>query len=346
MLEVDETHEQVNLRWFYRPEDARSGRQVWHGAAEIFKQFQYTDWNPTSSVEGVCRVHTLEEYERLDRITEKDLYWRSTYNPETGGFVPDNVRVFCFCETPYNPDRPMVECDACKNWFHLDCIGLRKDSPELVAGSEGYVCANCEVRREVFAGRTPRKEIDTKLQALEEQTERLRQSFPGPSTSSLPVPGPPTPEEEGPDILELATAVLTGMEAVHEKQPKAKAKPKKPRAQKKKTKAGKVDGRTREGRMAKVAASLADADNVKVKKRPGRKPNKFTKTGRRRQRRDPDAPKRGRTAFNFFLQDFRKKYLVSHTTSLPLSPLFLLSLAIFADHHHAHRSFTVFSFVF
>ena len=48
----------------------------------------------------------------------------------------------------------------------------------------------------------------------------------------------------------------------------------------------------------------------KTKKKPGRKASKLTKTGRRRQRRDPDAPKRARTAFNFFLMEFRQKYLV------------------------------------
>ena len=53
-----------------------------------------------------------------------------------------------------------------------------------------------------------------------------------------------------------------------------------------------------------------DAFDLRVKKKPGRKANKFTKTGRRRQRRDPDAPKRARTAFNFFLMEFRQKYLV------------------------------------
>ena len=50
--------------------------------------------------------------------------------------------------------------------------------------------------------------------------------------------------------------------------------------------------------------------DLRVKKKPGRKASKFTKTGRRRQRRDPNAPKRARTAFNFFLMEFRQKYLV------------------------------------
>ncbi len=56
---------------------------------------------------------------------------------------------------------------------------------------------------------------------------------------------------------------------------------------------------------------FAGSGENRVKKKPGRKASKFTKTGRRRQRRDPDAPKRARTAFNFFLMEFRQKYLVS-----------------------------------
>lgn len=62
---------------------------------------------------------------------------------------------------------------------------------------------------------------------------------------------------------------------------------------------------------AKKKSKKGDGSDLRVKKKPGRKASKFTKTGRRRQRRDPDAPKRARTAFNFFLMEFRKKYLVS-----------------------------------
>ena len=61
----------------------------------------------------------------------------------------------------------------------------------------------------------------------------------------------------------------------------------------------------------KKKAKSKPTSDLKVMKKPGRKASKFTKSGRRRQCRDPDAPKRARTSFNFFLMDFRVKYLVS-----------------------------------
>ena len=68
----------------------------------------------------------------------------SRYNPSTGAFKPDIVPVYCVCEIPYNPDRAMVECDKCKDWFHYDCIGLTEDSPEC---KPGYTCAECDPRK-------------------------------------------------------------------------------------------------------------------------------------------------------------------------------------------------------
>merc|ERR1711977_659970 len=48
------------------------------------------------------------------------------------------------------------------------------------------------------------------------------------------------------------------------------------------------------------------------KKPPPKKPKvskkMLTKTGRKRKEKDPDAPKRARTAFNFFLDSFREQY--------------------------------------
>ena len=35
---------------------------------------------------------------------------------KTGRFEPDQVRVHCRCEMPYNPDECMVECEQCYEW--------------------------------------------------------------------------------------------------------------------------------------------------------------------------------------------------------------------------------------
>mmetsp|Transcript_10584 Transcript_10584/g.37555 ORF Transcript_10584/g.37555 Transcript_10584/m.37555 type:complete len:261 (+) Transcript_10584:775-1557(+) len=66
------------------------------------------------------------------------------------------------------------------------------------------------------------------------------------------------------------------------------------------------------GTRKAAAVPVRTKSGLKRKPGPGRTCNKFTKTGRKRQCRDPAAPKRARTAFNFFLRDFRKTYLAEH----------------------------------
>jgi len=58
-------------------------------------------------------------------------------------------------------------------------------------------------------------------------------------------------------------------------------------------------------------AGLGPSSSAGKRKVGDKEKGKYTKTGRRKQRRDP-APKRARTAFNFFLADFRQKYLIEH----------------------------------
>ena len=31
-------------------------------------------------------------------------------------FEPDQVPVYCNCEQPYNPDKPMINCETCEDW--------------------------------------------------------------------------------------------------------------------------------------------------------------------------------------------------------------------------------------
>merc|ERR1719201_952647 len=51
-----------------------------------------------------------------------------------------------------------------------------------------------------------------------------------------------------------------------------------------------------------------------VKKKPAKKTPKpkLTKSGKKKKERDPLAPKRARTAFNFFLDAFREEYKITH----------------------------------
>ena len=87
--------------------------QVWHGARELFST-STTDWNDLRCVQAKCSVHSLDEYDRLGCISPTDFYSRFTYDPGPGQFRPDVIPVYCVCELPYNPDKNMVMCEACK----------------------------------------------------------------------------------------------------------------------------------------------------------------------------------------------------------------------------------------
>ncbi|XP_037706924.1 lysine-specific demethylase PHF2 [Choloepus didactylus] len=51
------------------------------------------------------------------------------------------VPVYCVCRLPYDVTRFMIECDACKDWFHGSCVGVEEDeAPDI----DIYHCPNCE----------------------------------------------------------------------------------------------------------------------------------------------------------------------------------------------------------
>uniref|UniRef100_A0A671TAI6 Lysine-specific demethylase PHF2 n=1 Tax=Sinocyclocheilus anshuiensis TaxID=1608454 RepID=A0A671TAI6_9TELE len=51
------------------------------------------------------------------------------------------VPVYCICRSPYDVTQFMIECDACKDWFHGSCVGVDEDeAPDI----DIYHCPNCE----------------------------------------------------------------------------------------------------------------------------------------------------------------------------------------------------------
>ncbi|NWV49235.1 PHF2 demethylase, partial [Daphoenositta chrysoptera] len=51
------------------------------------------------------------------------------------------VPVYCICRLPYDVTRFMIECDACKDWFHGSCVGVEEEeAPDI----DIYHCPNCE----------------------------------------------------------------------------------------------------------------------------------------------------------------------------------------------------------
>ncbi|KAG1676055.1 hypothetical protein FOA52_014920 [Chlamydomonas sp. UWO 241] len=116
----------VCVQWYYRPEETYGGRKPFHGAKELFAS-DHCDGIHMTTVIGKAFVHPLKKYESLMQIKEHDYFARFLYKASQKEFEPDRVPIYCVCEQPYNPDRPMMQCDDCESWYHPECIGRRLD---------------------------------------------------------------------------------------------------------------------------------------------------------------------------------------------------------------------------
>ncbi|XP_003738948.2 lysine-specific demethylase PHF2, partial [Galendromus occidentalis] len=50
--------------------------------------------------------------------------------------------LYCLCGQPYDPERFMIQCDVCKDWFHGSCTGVKEhDAGDIIK----YHCPNCQL---------------------------------------------------------------------------------------------------------------------------------------------------------------------------------------------------------
>ncbi|GKD14490.1 bromo adjacent homology domain, zinc finger, RING/FYVE/PHD-type containing protein [Tanacetum coccineum] len=45
--------------------------------------------------------------------------------------------LYCKCMLPYNPDEYMLQCQACKDWYHPACLNMTKDEAKLL---DNFTC--------------------------------------------------------------------------------------------------------------------------------------------------------------------------------------------------------------
>ncbi|KAF8067400.1 hypothetical protein HT031_002448 [Scenedesmus sp. PABB004] len=139
IVQPDKGDVQLGVKWFYRPEEAVGGRKAFHGRHELFLS-GHTDTCSVKTVISKARVLTLSKFQELSSVADTDFFARFTYNPGTKQFKPPRVPVFCVCEMPYNPDKVMVQCDACTEWYHPECLG--KSRAEL-KDQANWSCPAC-----------------------------------------------------------------------------------------------------------------------------------------------------------------------------------------------------------
>lgn len=135
----EEKDVQLQVNWFYRPEEAVGGRKAFHGEKELFLSDHF-DKCSVKTVMAKCRVLSLSRYQELAHIEENDFFARFTYRPAQRIFEPPKVPVFCICEMPYNPDKFMVQCDQCTEWYHPECL---KTSRKALKSQSNWRCPDC-----------------------------------------------------------------------------------------------------------------------------------------------------------------------------------------------------------
>ncbi|XP_059294700.1 chromatin remodeling protein EBS-like [Lycium ferocissimum] len=141
--EIEPGNKKIRIRWYYSPEETKSGRRQFHGAREVFLSDHY-DEQSVDVINGKCRIHTLDEYLSLESVRPEDYYCRFEYKSKTGVFVQDRVavEVYCKCKMPYNPDVLMIECDKCKKRYHPHCLGMSNEKAEQLKDKQ-FVCSDC-----------------------------------------------------------------------------------------------------------------------------------------------------------------------------------------------------------
>ena len=74
--------------------------------------------------QAAMREHLMECLERKELSLFPTTCAATTRCPEKHLFV----HMYCVCHLPESYDTNMIQCDQCGSWFHLKCMGLRKNA--------------------------------------------------------------------------------------------------------------------------------------------------------------------------------------------------------------------------
>lgn len=110
------------------------------GNDEIFSS-KHRDIIYIEAVVKKVRILSLEDYEK-ESPQDIVYFCRARYDPFNFEIIPDIRKwtKYCYCLTPYNPDRRYLQCMKCQKLFHLTCIGISQDEIE----KKKFYCKQCE----------------------------------------------------------------------------------------------------------------------------------------------------------------------------------------------------------
>ena len=61
-----------------------------------------------------------------------------------GNEVQISISIYCTCYL-HRPGKEMIQCDGCKNWFHVDCVCEPKNRAKIVQ-KPSWFCQDCSSR--------------------------------------------------------------------------------------------------------------------------------------------------------------------------------------------------------
>eukprot|EP00475_Leptophrys_vorax_P038850 TRINITY_DN69367_c0_g1_i1.p1 TRINITY_DN69367_c0_g1~~TRINITY_DN69367_c0_g1_i1.p1 ORF type:complete len:514 (+),score=121.76 TRINITY_DN69367_c0_g1_i1:169-1710(+) len=61
------------------------------------------------------------------------------------GEMRSGNELYCVCRKPYDPNKFMIGCDICLDWFHAECVNVSAAEAKKI---ESYQCPNCKARME------------------------------------------------------------------------------------------------------------------------------------------------------------------------------------------------------
>jgi hypothetical protein len=67
------------------------------------------------------------------------------------------IELYCMCQQPWNPNRFMVACDGCDEWYHDSCLGIPQEELEKV---DKFMCQWCVEREKRKDARRKQHEAD------------------------------------------------------------------------------------------------------------------------------------------------------------------------------------------
>lgn len=79
----------------------------------------------------------------------------------------EKTKLYCFCQTLYNANLSMLQCDECQDWYHLKCVSLYETEMRCL---DSYCCLACSHKKKKTKSSTKYKSDLVIMKEINEMT--------------------------------------------------------------------------------------------------------------------------------------------------------------------------------